>query len=497
MNSLKMNSLKMTAATLAVAFFAITSGVAHAVESVGIKVNGELTILNPPTFIEDYYTMVPMRFIFESIGATVEWDAPNMSATAVKNGMVFEVSIGSRTAYINGREEKMPLPAVLKSDRTFIPLRFIADSLGAKLGWDSVNSIASIDFPPEKPGIQEEAVREVALEGRSVVFIKTFDKNKKPLSTGSGFIAGSSGAIITNYHVLSSAYSAEVLLNNGKSYPVKSVLNYDANRDIAVIKIDGKNLPAVRMGSSSALSEGENVVAIGNPEGLQNIVSTGDVSTPFINLLGQNFIQFTAPIGPGSSGGPLFNMKGEVVGITTLTRKEGQNINFAVPIDEVKGLLQTAREITLGNLTEKNEKKLSYEDISSILYQYYSRFMVGEEWINFYDVWVRESMDGKTIYVGLFLDNQNYTALLKEIIYGNNRLGMENWLKVIASRVHAEYPDKKVFGVVQFQGLFHNCPRGFPADNLIQGKDNTWLINYSAIYFWYEFGDVFVEWREN
>lgn len=487
-----MSRVKILFAAAVLAIFIILSGTAYAEEYVSVMVNGRPLKYDPSPYIENGSTMAPMRLLFESLGSRVEWDESTMTATAVKNDTAVKVRIGSRTATVNGREEKLALPAVLVSGRTFIPLRFAVVSLGGKVEWDGAASAVSVEIPP---GAEEKAIQEVASEGRAVVFIKTYDKNKKPLSTGSGFITNSSGVILTNYHVIDSAYSAEVVLNDRISYPVKSVLNYDVNRDIAVLKIEGKSFPAARLGSSAALADGEEIVAIGSPQGLQNTISTGVVNTALINIFGRNFIQITAPIGPGSSGGALFNLKGEVVGITTLARREGQNINFAIPIDEVGESLKTVREITLNNLAARNEKNLSYEDMANILYKYYSQPKFGEYLINFHDVWVRESADGKTIYVGLFLDNQNYTTWLKAVIDGRNVKEMENFLEVIVNRTQSQYSDKKVFGGVQFQGWFHNYPVSFPPDSISRGKDNIWLVNYIVAYFWNELGETYVEWQ--
>lgn len=492
-----MSRVKSLIVTTVMAVLTMVSVAAYAAEDVGVMVNGRLAEYNPPSYIEDGYTMVPMRLLFESLGAKVVWDGPTMTATAIKDGRVVKVSAGSRTAYINGLEEKMALPAALVFDRTFVPLRIIAVALGGEVAWDGATSTVSVDFPQKATGAEENAIRAVASEGRAVVFIKTYDINKNLQSTGSGFIVSSTGVILTNYHVIDTAYSAEVRLSDGKSYPVKSVLNYDANRDIAVLKIEGNNFPAVRLGSSSALAERETIVAIGSPQGLQNTLSTGVVSKPQIDILGHNFIQITAPIGPGSSGGALFNLKGEVVGITTLVRREGQNINFAVPIDEAKESLKNIREITLNKLAPQNEKKLSYEEMANILFKYYSKVDFGEYQVNFQDIWVRESADGKTLHVVLFLDNQNYTSWLKAMVGGGDKnvKEAENWLKIIVNRTRAEYPEKKVFGGVQFQGWFHSYPEGFPPASISQGKDNSWLVNYKVANFWSDLGETVVEWQ--
>jgi hypothetical protein len=167
------------------------------------------------------------------------------------------------------------------------------------------------------------------------------DKDGKPIAQGSGFLVSKDGAAVTNYHVISERSSAIVKFPDGAFYVVDGVLASDKARDVAVIKVHGQNFPTLTLGNSDRVQVGEEVVAIGNPLSLESTVSNGIVSAiRTIEEEGGKFLQVTAPISPGSSGGPLFNMAGEVVGITTLKFKGGENLNFAVPINDAKRLLQ-------------------------------------------------------------------------------------------------------------------------------------------------------------
>lgn len=463
-----------------------------------IVIDGREVFYALPPYVENGWTMVPLRFFVEGNGGQVEWDGTARCATAVLNGRYVRVTAGQRAAVANGREELLPLPAVIVQDRMFVPLRFLATALGGTVTWDAASSTASVQFPPGGPAAGAEKLREVSAASRSVVTLKTYDKKGELLAFGSGFIIGAGGTVLTNYHVISGAYSAEVLMYDGRVLPVKGVLAYDSGRDVAVLKVEGRNLPAAALGNSSELADGDEVAAVGSPEGVQNAVSLGVVSRARANVLGQDFIQFTAPIGPGSSGGALFDLKGRVVGITTLTRREGQNINYAIPVDEVKGLAAAGggREIPLAVLAAEGEKKLSLEELADILYKYYNRFVFGEGQVEFYDVWVKEDAGSGRINVGLFLDNRNYASWLKSELAGARPLEVENWLLVIASRVRVEYPGKPVAGMVWFHGVFHGQPRGFPADALFPSRDGTWLVNFCVAEFYYsEDGEMTVSWH--
>ena len=166
-------------------------------------------------------------------------------------------------------------------------------------------------------------------------------------SSGSGFILSEDGYVITNYHVVEGASAVNVIARNGNEYEA-TIVGYDATNDVAVLKVEATGLPAVTLGSSRDLIIGDMVVAIGNPLGKLNSTMTvgyvsgigREVATDSLTTI--SMIQTDAAINPGNSGGPLFNMKGEVVGITTakysgITSSGAsiEGIGFAIPIDDV------------------------------------------------------------------------------------------------------------------------------------------------------------------
>jgi serine protease Do len=163
-------------------------------------------------------------------------------------------------------------------------------------------------------------------------------------SLGSGFLINPQGLVVTNSHVVERAQSIRVRLADGRELDA-TVIGRDASTDLALLRLTGEgvgSLPTVFLGDSDQLEVGDWVVAIGNPFGLDTSVTHGLISArervigvgPF-----DDFIQTNALINPGNSGGPLFNMRGEVVGVTTAIVTQGQGIGFAVPINLVKDLL--------------------------------------------------------------------------------------------------------------------------------------------------------------
>jgi S1-C subfamily serine protease len=188
--------------------------------------------------------------------------------------------------------------------------------------------------------------------GKAVVVILTI-KAEKEISLGSGFIIRSDGVIVTNYHVIEGAYPAQVKLKSGDIYDDIGIINIEKRKDIAIIKIKGFGLTTVPLGNSDNIRIGERLVVIGNPHGFENTVSDGLLSQLRDTGNGYMLHQISAPISAGSSGSPVFNLKGEVIGIATLSDIKGQNINFSVPINYARGMIDNSVKYSLKELTER------------------------------------------------------------------------------------------------------------------------------------------------
>jgi tetratricopeptide (TPR) repeat protein len=168
----------------------------------------------------------------------------------------------------------------------------------------------------------------------AVVVINTYGKKNKPTGQGSGFIISTDGVIVTNYHVIDGAKKITIKMGK-KIIKVEKVISKDKANDLAILKIKRGNYSLVTMGSMDDISIGENVYVIGSPQGLENTISDGILSGLRELAPGKKVLQITAPISPGSSGGPVFNEEGKVVGVVTFQVRKAQNLNFAMPIDLV------------------------------------------------------------------------------------------------------------------------------------------------------------------
>ncbi len=171
----------------------------------------------------------------------------------------------------------------------------------------------------------------------AVVTIVSADK--KDIVQGSGFIIRSDGKIVTNFHVVAGKRTILARLSDGSFLAIKGVLASDKENDLAILQADGRNLPFVQLGDSDAVKVGEAICVIKSPMLSEGTVSAGIISAVDELRDGRKLLQITAPISKGSSGSPVFNRKGEVIGVASFALSKGQNLNFAVPSNAVKTLL--------------------------------------------------------------------------------------------------------------------------------------------------------------
>ena len=187
------------------------------------------------------------------------------------------------------------------------------------------------------PNFSKDA-KAIANAEESVVKVFCYNHVGEEIATGSGFVLFEEDIIITNYHVVEDVFSVKISTNQDITYSVLGLLASNEEQDIAILKTDKKtNLSPLVWGDSLEIKKGETVTAIGSPMGIKNTVSIGNLSGRLMNG-DYDILQFTAPISHGSSGGALFNEKGQVIGITYASIVDGQNLNLAIPIELVLAL---------------------------------------------------------------------------------------------------------------------------------------------------------------
>ncbi|HET7207370.1 MAG TPA: serine protease [Terriglobales bacterium] len=210
---------------------------------------------------------------------------------------------------------------------------------------------------PPKP-TQEKAAGEIyKTAGPSVVLIETYAEDGKVSGSGSGFLVSADGEILTNFHVIAHTKRATVRLANEDAYDYVGILDVDKRKDIALLKIKAVNLPYLKLSHSGSAQVGDKLYTLGNPLGVfQNTLSEGLLSG-IRQMDGYKLYQLSAPISHGSSGSPVFNSQGDVIGIVEATLPEGQNLNFAIPIDYAAGMLDSREVRPLTAFYEPEEAK--------------------------------------------------------------------------------------------------------------------------------------------
>jgi len=184
----------------------------------------------------------------------------------------------------------------------------------------------------------------------AVFYIEVYNSKGVATASGSGFFITSDGIAVTNYHVIDGAYSAKITVSDtGKTYDVLGVYNYSKEQDWAVLKINGSGFSYLNISNSTVVG-GATVYAIGSPLGLQNTISQGLISNPSRKIDDMTYIQTSASISSGSSGGALINKYSQVIGITCGSFEEGQNLNLAIPITYVNLVTANSKIVTLSDL---------------------------------------------------------------------------------------------------------------------------------------------------
>lgn len=275
------------------------------------------------------------------IGITLLWVASRFrKATKIVLTIVFGLLFIISAMQFNPEEFYYPaqneIGQILRRDKGNIFLR----TAGRSTRKCFRNEMLSIETAHAKGTLTAQQIDKTW--AKSVVLITTYDEYDTPLGQGSGFVVTKEGGVVTNYHVVEWCHDASIKFADGRTYQdVSLVMDYPSH-DIAIlcIRSEGEQFAPVILGDSDRLEKGEPIVAIGNPHGLEGTISNGIVSGKR-EMEGVKLLQITAPVSSGSSGGALFNMKGEVIGITTLgSTWEAQNLNFAVPINSLKSMIR-------------------------------------------------------------------------------------------------------------------------------------------------------------
>jgi serine protease Do len=247
------------------------------------------------------------------------------------------VVLGSRLGGSAAWADAMPQDALATAENLSTAFAEVAESIGPSVV--SIATVREVEGRASRPGPFDDLLRRFGDEDERRPF--------RQQGQGSGFIISSDGYVLTNNHVIEDADQVTVRLRDDRPYRAR-IVGRDPQTDIAILRIDARDLQPVRFGSSSELRVGQWVVAAGNPFGLSSSITAGIVSAKGRSGVGvanyEDFIQTDAAINPGNSGGPLVNLRGEVVGINTAIFSRtggGMGVGFAIPVDMIKSVIES------------------------------------------------------------------------------------------------------------------------------------------------------------
>jgi S1-C subfamily serine protease len=247
---------------------------------------------------------------------------------------------------------KLPSPAVwIISGLAIVALAGIVYKVnqGKAVGAVTASSLPTATKIQEPPPVKLSPGDISAKYADAVVVLDSYNDQGVRASQGSGFVSSPDGTVLTNYHVIRGASRMTARMHDQSIHEVEYVGGFDIQHDVAVIKIEGANLPSIHVGTSAGIKTGDHVVALGAPLGLESTLSDGIISA--IRESGTfRLFQTSAPISRGSSGGPIFDDYGNVIALAVATIETGENLNFAVPIDSAKTLLTQSRQTSFPEL---------------------------------------------------------------------------------------------------------------------------------------------------
>src|ERR1700730_652471 len=207
----------------------------------------------------------------------------------------------------------------------------------------------------------------VAMAKPCVIQIVAFDEHWRQTKSGTGFFISSDGLLLTNYHVIEGATFLGGRTAQGAIFILDQVISMSRNSDLALLKFRVQDTPFLKLGSSANAVEGQKVLVIGNPEGFQGTVSDGIIAA-FRD--GRSYIQITASVSPDSSGAPVLDESGQVIGLATLVYREGQNLNFAISSETIRAYLTSddaKRQASQGAPPRKQQENSAYNSQTVVM----------------------------------------------------------------------------------------------------------------------------------
>ncbi|MGU3473475.1 stalk domain-containing protein [Paenibacillus sp. D51F] len=486
----------LTAPVLAAALLALPAAPAAAAagqavtaqaQPIVIMLDGKKLAVRMSPVILKGSILVPMKDIFKALGSELSWD-PKTRTLLASSGGYFSMSlkVGASHAVVNGKSVKLDSPAVILNGTTFVPIRFVSETMGAEVKWDAKSRIVRISSEEAQleaavaKAEKERASRRlttaqiVAKNDDSVVLIQT------DYGQGSGVVAGPR-LILTNLHVMKDAKSGKIMTNDGRSIDIQGVAATDEKNDLALVltKQDMDLVPIV-FGSFDDVQKGDTVVAIGSPLGLQNTVSEGLISNIGYDD-GSFYYQVSTPIDHGSSGGGLFNQYGELIGLTTSGYDDTTaDLNFATSSEDAENLLRTAKfdAAKVGFLKPSLPDSMegaSLDEIAALMKKEFGSIQ-GSDGNLALTGWKAERDAAGWLVIQADVNPDFYDY------YGSKmQKDLRMWGTNTSYELHSMLPKEKIQLVLMYGKQVDFEPRGYAAGEATAAADGKWSIRYAVL----------------
>lgn len=327
----------------------------------------------------------------------------------------------------------------------------------------------------------------------SVVYIEVFDQYNNKFSSGSGLILESNGKILTNYHVVKGGANCKVQLSDGRIFQLDEIYYKDENRDIFIFGVEATNLPTVKIGDSNLINVGDKIYTIGSPRGLENTLSDGLISSKSRVIDNQTYIQISAPISAGSSGGALVDSQGNIIGITTAKIKDGENLNFCIPVNEIKPFLSVDNNIllptipvlpTLPTTPPSQPIQMNDVDFQNYLNQNYGTLTINGESVKF--SWMVNKFTVSPIdnSIVAMINTSDYITWLSWVLSGNSKSQINNWGNELNAVVANNYPNESFIGNIVYQDFYTFYPTTYePNEISYSSTDHKWRVTHTILGF--------------
>lgn len=456
-------------------------------QQIQVFIDGKKLSLSASAFAEKGVTFVPMRDIFTSLGAKVTWEAKTGTIIGRKGSMTISLKVGKKEAVINGKTVKLDAPAVVRNGVTFVPVRFISEAFQATVKWDSAANavrILSLEAAEREEYDQWLEAQKNLPKLSTRDLIDKYDESVVLIMTnvgqGSGIVIGDN-LILTNHHVMVDATSATALTIYGDELKIAGVVNFNAGTDMAIIKtVDKIDLQTVGLGYGLNSQKGDRVIAIGSPLGMQNTASDGLIS----NIIFEGsvrYIQTSAPIDHGSSGGALFNEYGDLVGITTSGLDSSANLNFAVSVMHAAVLYKdiTDEKIKAAKFLQSRLPDTlvgaPLSDIEKLLKDQYSSVMTSDDEAKF-TKWEAKRDSSGWLVLTADIDPIFY------MYYGTSSASeLRLWTLNLGYDLHRMLPNEKIRVLISYERDYGFEPLDFAPGEVTALGGDKWRVRYPVI----------------